>query len=428
MKIVDIDINSPLFGKIPKGSDLIAVNSHPVSDDIDFHFYNTEERLTLKVDISGKTKTLRFYDIDCGDLGLTFEERKIRICNNKCIFCFVHQQPKGMRRSLYIKDDDYRYSFTHGNYISLSRMTEADYKRIIKQRLSPLYISVHATDDKLRRCIFRNEKLEPIIPAIQRLTDRGIELHTQTVVCPGINDGKQLIKTITDLSAFAPGVASLAVVPVGLTKYRRRLTKLRSYTKNEAIEVIQMVADFQKRFLKAIGTRFVWAADEFYLLANKEIPNLAFYEDLPQWENGVGMVREFITRFNRRKRYLPDKIKKPLKIEIITGKAAYPILSNHIIPQLKPIKNLKAKLTAVDNLFWGKQVTVAGLLTGNDILKALKGNDSDIILLPPNCLNYDNLFLDNLSLDQFKHKMKKPVITGSYDIVDVIKQVAGEVN
>jgi putative radical SAM enzyme (TIGR03279 family) len=427
MKIIDIDKNSPLYGKIPVGADLIAVNGYPVADEIDFHFYNTEDKISLRLDIDGRVKTLRLYDIDCGDLGLTFKDRKIKVCNNKCIFCFVHQQPKGMRRSLYIKDDDYCYSFTHGNYISLSGMTDDDFDRIIKQRLSPLYISVHTTDDDLRRRIFQNKRLQPILPAIQRLTDGGIILHTQTVICPGINDGAQLQKTITDLAAFAPDVASLAIVPVGLTRYRERLTPLRTYTGKEASQIIDLISDFQKRFLKVLGTRFVWAADEFYLLAKGEIPNLGFYEDLPQWENGVGIVREFITVFNRKKRYLPDKLKRPVKIEIVTGRASEPILKKYIIPDLRKIKRLRINLTAVDNNFWGETVTVTGLLTGKDIIRQLKGSNSDIILLPPNCLNVDGLFLDDVSLTEFEKKVNKPVLTGSYDIAALVKRAIEEV-
>ncbi|MFH1700020.1 MAG: DUF512 domain-containing protein [Candidatus Zixiibacteriota bacterium] len=421
MKVVAITKSSPFYGEIRPGAELVSVNGHPISDEIDFHFYNTEDVLRLDFLIDGEKKNIEIEEAyDCGDLGLEFEGTKIKICNNNCIFCFVHQQPKGMRRSLYIKDDDYRFSFTHGNYISLSGITDADFDRIIEQRLSPLYISVHATDDRLRRCIFQNEKLPRIIPAIEKLVRNGITVHTQTVICPGINDGEHLKQTIDNLAGFYPGVASLAVVPVGLTKYRKRLHDLRTYSEKEADQIIRIINKAQKRFQKTIKTRFVYAADEFYLLAGMDFPTLLSYEDMHQFENGVGMARQFITDFNRRRRWLPGGISKKLRIGIITGRSAEPFMKSVVISALDKIKNLKSSLYVVDNDFWGDTVTVTGLLTGNDILKRLKNQKPDILLLPPNCLNADELFLDNLSLEEFTKEIGCPVLNGSYDLVNLI--------
>jgi putative radical SAM enzyme (TIGR03279 family) len=421
MKIVDICKSSPLHGRVSVGADLLKVNGHIVADALDFQFHNTEDTLQLEIADGGEVRKIELDTITCGDLGLVFEESKIRICNNNCIFCFIHQQPKGMRRSLYIKDDDYRYSFTHGNFISLSDMSNADFERIIAQRLSPLYISVHATDDSLRRRIFQNENLAPIIPAMKRLVDNGIILHTQTVICPGINDGQHLHQTITDLAALAPGIDSLAIVPVGLTKYRKRLPGLRTYNRNEAAAIIDIVESYQAGYLDKLGTRFVYPADELFLLAGRDIPPLSYYEELPQFENGVGMVRQFIVDFNRRKRYLPQKVKRPLRLEIITGWSADPVLRNNILPDLKKIENLQAKLTAVDNKFWGKTVTVTGLLTGGDILSSLDKSKTDMIILPPNCLNMDDLFLDDMCLNDFISKANRPVIAGAYSIAESLK-------
>lgn len=422
MKIIGIDKSSPLFGKVPVGAELIRVNRHPVADSIDFQFHSAEPSLELDIRNKGERQTLRLENAACGNLGLAFAEGKIRICTNKCIFCFVHQQPKGMRRSLYLRDDDYRYSFTHGNFITLSGMAERDYKRIITQRLSPLYISVHATDDKLRRCIFQNEKLEPILPRIKHLIEHGITLHTQTVVCSGINDGAQLEKTIADLAACAPGVASLAVVPVGLTKYRERLPRLRPFLSEAAAQMIDLVAKYQTRYQKELGTRFVYPADEFFLLAGRSIPPLGYYEEMPQFENGVGMARRFITEFNRRKRYLPKKLRRPLRLGLITARSAEPFMRDVIVPVLDGIGRLKAELTVVDNRFWGKTVTVTGLLTGKDILRALRSSRADMFLLPPNCLNYDRLFLDDVSLESFTVRMGRPVLTGTYDIATLVRR------
>lgn len=421
MKVVRIDNGSPLRGQIPVGAELVAVNGHPVADEIDFRFHNTENRLRLEFRVGDKTVTVKLAGAPCGDLGLQFAQSKILVCNNKCIFCFVHQQPKGMRRSLYVKDDDFRYSFMHGNYISLSRLTDDDYKRIVRQRLSPIYISVHATNDDLRRHIFGNKNLPAIMPALKRLTRQGIVIHAQTVICPGINDGEQLNKTIVDLASLAPKVASLAVVPVGLTRYRDRLPKLRTLTSVESAKVIRQVEAFQKVFLKTIGIRFVFPADELFLAAGREIPSLAYYQDMPQFENGVGMARKFIADFNRRKRYLPKSLKRRLRLGIVTGRSAEPILRKHVTPFLEGIRNLEARLIPVDNVFWGETVTVTGLLTGADIAAGLTGTDADVILLPPNCLNGDELFLDDMTLDQFTRAMNRPVLTGTYQIVDLIR-------
>jgi len=429
MKIVEIKDNSPLFGQIAPGAALVSVNGHRVADDIDFQYHNTEDILEIEIDDGGRHKTFSLDAFACGDLGLRFEETKIRICNNNCIFCFVHQQPKGMRRSLYIKDDDYRYSFTHGNFVSLSRMTEADYLRIIEQRLSPLYISVHATDDELRRCIFKNEKLEPILPRLRDLTAKGIAVHTQTVVCPGINDGAQLDRTITELGELATGrasrgVQSLAVVPVGLTRYRDRLPKLRMFTSAECRGVIGQVRQHQARFREKIGSRFVWPADEFYLAAGLALPSLSSYEDMPQFENGVGMARQFISDFNRRKRYLPKGMKKRTTVAIVTGHSAKSFMRDTIVAQLRNIRNLKVELTVVDNHFWGRNVTVTGLLTGADCIAALKRSAADYVLLPPNCLNIDELFLDDVTLNDFTARVGRPVFTGTYMISDLVGRVA----
>jgi len=426
MKIVEICRSSPLYGRVTAGAELLTVNGHEVRDNLDFHFHNTEDMLVLEIAEDGEVRQIEIDTFACGDLGLVFEESKIKICNNNCIFCFVHQQPKGMRRALYIKDDDYRFSFTHGNFISLSGMNEGDFERIIEQRLSPLYISVHATDDNLRRYIFDNENLPPILPQLQRLTENGITLHTQTVICPGINDGNHLHKTIGDLAGLAPGIDSLAVVPVGLTRYRERLPQLRSYTPIEAGEVIDQVESYHDDFLDKLGTRFVYPADEWFLLAGWAIPSLSYYEEMPQFENGVGMTRQFIVDFNRRKRYLPEKVEKPLKLEIITGRLAAPVIEKAIIPELRKIENLQVRLKTIDNIFWGDSVTVTGLLTGKDILNQIAGSDEDMVMLPPNCLNSDDLFLDDMSLEEFRERAGRPVIEGTYYFVASLKDAVGE--
>jgi putative radical SAM enzyme (TIGR03279 family) len=424
MRILDIDPGSPLYGYIRPGYSVLAVNGKPVADEIDFRFRLADDRVHIRfADTSGKEVDFQFDAVDAADLGLTLDDHRIHFCKNNCIFCFVHQQPQGMRRTLYFKDEDYRLSFTHGNFVTLSNTTEADLARIIEQRLSPLYVSVHATDDTLRRCMLKNEKLAPIIPRLKYLGENGIMLHTQVVLCPGINDGPQLERSVEELAALFPHVESLAVVPVGLTKYRDNLPDLRTYTPDEAVEVIRYLEKVQKRLLREHGTRFVWAADEFYIAAGLPFPSKSSYEHMPQFENGIGMAREFITNFSRRKSKLKS-LRGDKKVAFLTGASAYGFFTTEIMPQIEAAA-LPVSLHKVTNRFWGEKVTVSGLLTGQDLLRHARSivDQFDTVVLPPNCINPDDLFLDNLTLDQFRSVLGKPVQIGQYDLAATLSEV-----
>jgi putative radical SAM enzyme (TIGR03279 family) len=425
MKVTEIHPDSPLFGYVRPGYTLVSVNGEEALDGIDFRFRTTDDKIELVfADPAGETATFRLETVPGDDLGLTLEEPPVKVCKCNCIFCFVQQQPKGMRRSLYVKDEDYRLSFTHGNFVTMSNMSDADLDRIVEQRLSPLYISVHTTDDKLRRCMLRNEKLAPIVPRIKFLTERGITVHTQVVLCPEINDGAALDQTIDQLSELYPGVSNLAVVPVGLTRYRDHLPNLRTYTNDEAGGIINRVEKRQRRFLKTLGSRFVWAADEFYVQAGRAFPSLASYEEMAQFENGVGMAREFITRFNRRRTRL-GKLNTRRRALFLTGHSAFSFWTSELQPYLKKQLRLKLEVAPVVNHFWGEKVTVSGLLTGQDLLRTARsqGDAYDVCVLPPNCLNHDDLFLDNLSLEQFRRTLNKDVIVGGYNLPDTIHEV-----
>ncbi len=424
MKIIDVEKCSPLSGKVKPGYKLISINGEPVIDNIDYMFKSADDSQRLFFEnTSGERFSIKIEQFS--DLGLIFEDDKILTCKNKCIFCFIHQQPKGMRRSLYIKDEDYRLSFTHGNFISMSNLTENDIKRIIKQRLSPLYVSVHTTDDELRRFMFGNINLPPIRPVLKYLTGKGIMFHTQIVACPGINDGPHLEKTINDLYSLYPGVKTVGVVPVGLTKYRKNLPELKRFNKDGTKHIIDFIKSRQKRFLSEGGSRFVFAADEFYIQIGKELPAVSEYEEMEQFENGIGMMRKFLTDFNRRKRTLSSlKQKKSRKIAIMTGESAVEIIKNNIVSYLKK-NRFQVDIFSVPNRFWGRNVTVSGLLTGRDLLAGVKilHNKYDFVLLPPNCLNNDNLFLDDLSLEQFRKRAGNEIIVGSYNMVETLKEV-----
>jgi len=423
MKVRQVDPDSPLFGLVRPGHTLRLLNGQPVADSIDFQFRSAEERVGLIfADQHGREYQLEVDGLHA-DLGLSWEEGRIRRCRCNCVFCFVHQQPKGMRRALYIKDEDYRLSFTHGNFITLSNMSREDFERITGQRLSPLYISVHTTDDRLRREMLGNPKLEPIIPQLRRLAAAGIQLHTQVVVCPEVNDGVRLERTVRDLAALHPQMASLAVAPVGLTRYRQRLPRLRTHTAQEAEETIERVEAWQSEFLKTLGSRFVWAADEFYVNADREFPSLKSYEEMPQFENGVGMAREFIAGFNRRRRHLKT-VRSKRKVLMVTGHSAGPFLRRRLLPYLTDVLGLKVTLHQVRNRFWGDSVTVSGLLTGQDIQRELTpiARRYDTIVLPPNCLNGDDLFLDDVTLRALEEAVGHPVLVGSYNLAETIKE------
>jgi putative radical SAM enzyme (TIGR03279 family) len=422
MEIIEVEASSPLYGKVFPGYRLLAINGKPVRDKLDYHFKIAEDKVRLVFE-DRQGKRIHF-DIDfefSADPGLTFREDKILVCRNKCVFCFVHQQPKGMRRELYVRDDDYRLSFTHGNFISLSNLSADDEKRIIEQRLSPLYVSVHATNDTLRRRLFGNKDLPAVMPRLKNLTEKGIVIHTQVVVCPGINDGKELDLTINDLYSIYPGVATLGVVPVGLTKYRERLPEIRSFDAEMSRVMIESIHRYQKEFLVKGGSRFVFGADEFYILAGIDFPALKAYEEMAQFENGIGMMRSMLADFNRRKRFLKSR-KNRKKIGIISGLSAGKIIGERIIPELKN-RGIRAELYEVVNNFWGEKVTVTGLLTGRDIGRAIKKNrDRDLFLLPPNCLNHDSLFLDNISLKELQSNFKAHIKVGSYSFIDSINE------
>lgn len=432
LKVICVEPNSPLYGYIRSGDHLREINDQPVIDTIDFHFKMSEVEIDLLFETQkGEELIFEFENVTIEELGLSFEQGHIRTCNNECVFCFIMQQPPGLRRTLYIMDEDYRYSFTHGNFVTLSNTSDEDIARIIEQRLSPLYVSVHATNDTLRRCMLKNERLEPIIPRIRQLTENGISIHTQVVLCPGINDDAELERTIAELSELYPGVQSLALAPVGLTKYRDDLPEISIYGAESAGEIIDRTEKIQRRLLKQKGTRFVWAADEFYTLAGREFPPLGNYESLCQFENGIGMCRSFITSFNRKKRSLKSFLDRNRpgvkKLVALTGTAAWPWLSQGLEPQVREL-GIDLEFQQVDNRFWGGTVTISGLLTGGDLLRAAKrlASAGAITLLPPNCLNNDDLFLDDMTFGEFSARLDSKVVVGSYDLVETLKEALSD--
>jgi putative radical SAM enzyme (TIGR03279 family) len=329
--------------------------------------------------------------------------------------------PAGCRKSLYVKDDDFRASFLHGNYITLGALSEADWERIFRERLSPLYISVHTTDHALRTFMLGNRKAPDILASMKRLAAGGILMHAQIVLCPGINDGDHLQKTLDDLSGLFPAVASIAVVPVGLTSSRRKLFPLRSFTQNEARAVIERIAKLGSQFKRLLGTRLVFASDEFYIKAGEPFPPLSFYEELPQIENGVGMVSEFLRDVSRTR--IPKKT-PPINLTLVTG-ASFGAMLKRVLERLKTVEGPKIRLVIARNGFFGSSVTVAGLLTGQDILSALKGKRlGDLVLIPSGALKEDeDRFLDNMRLEQLEQALSVKVlkVESFSEVVNVLR-------
>lgn len=399
---------------IKPGDFLHKINGKIIKDFLDYQYLSSDEE--IKIEIIKSNGDLMVLDIekDLGeDLGLEFLSPVfdgIRKCRNKCVFCFVDQMPQGLRSSLYCKDDDYRLSFLYGNYITLTNLKEEDIAKIIEYRLSPLYLSVHATNPTLRTMMMNNPGAGKIKEQIDQLVKEGIDFNVQIVLCPGLNDGKELDNTIEDLSKFFPSILSVAVVPVGLTKHRQGLYPLESFSRDKALQVVNQVEEWQKKFKRELGTRLVFLSDEFYLLAGLELPKTPEYEDFLQIENGVGLSRVFLDDFANKERTLPKSLTQKKTVTLISGALAAKFLPT-IVERLNKIKNLTVNLETIKNSFLGSSVTVTGLLTGKDIINSLKNKDlGDQLLVPTIVLKEgEEIFLDELTIKDLEKALNVPI-------------------
>lgn len=392
------------------GDKILTVNGQVINDLLDFQVHAAAEELLLEVlKRDGELWDLEIEKDADSDLGLQFEHPEPTQCGNNCIFCFVHQLPKGMRRTLYVKDEDYRFSYLYGSYVTLTNISEADIERIVAQRLSPLYVSVHATDEQLRTRMLGRQG-PPILDLLKRLAAAGIEIHTQIVLCPGINDGSELERTIEDLASLFPQVQSLAVVPVGLTGYRQRLPDLRPPTVEEARTVVTTIHEYQQRFLRRCGSRFVFAADELYLKAGADFPPLSTYEALAQVENGVGLIPQF--RVEAAEVLAEAGILGVSAVSTFTGVSARGELTR-FIADLAAKTGTTIHLYPIRNEFFGGHVTVTGLLTGKDVLRQLKGQPLGQALLVPDVVlrEGDEVFLDDVALEDLQRELDVRIIT-----------------
>jgi putative radical SAM enzyme (TIGR03279 family) len=397
------------------GDRLLRVNGQGLRDLVDFHVQAGEEQLAIDVDRGGRPCSVVLERKWGRDLGLECEPpeaAEISTCANKCVFCFIHQLPRGLRKSLYVKDDDYRLSFLHGNYITLTDLPDSEIQRIVDLHLSPLYISVHATDPVLRHFLLGSPKTikGDLMERLRRLADAGIRLHAQIVLCPGLNDGPHLERTVRELGELHPGVATVAVVPVGLTRHRDGLYPLRSITAAEAAQTLDSIHGWQSRLLRRHGTRLVFAADELYLQAGRPIPPAAAYEDFAVVEDGIGLVRRFEDDLGRlaprpgRARWRGERL-----ATVVTGELFGPILAR-LVEEIR-VPGLRTQVVPVPNEFFGRAITVTGLLTGEDIAQALAGRTlGDVVLVPRVALTESKgVFLDDVVPEDLARHIGAPI-------------------
>jgi putative radical SAM enzyme (TIGR03279 family) len=390
---------------IKPGDKLLSINSHPINDILDYQYYSQDDYLVVEIEKENtEIWSLEIEKDFDEELGFQFEEPvfdRMKSCRNRCVFCFVDQLPPRMRKSLYIKDDDYRHSFLYGNFITLTNLSETDWQKIIEMRLSPLYVSVHCIQPDLRERMLGSRRAGNIKQELRRLRDAGIEVHTQIVLCPGWNDGNVLKETIEGLADLYPGVVSVGIVPVGLTGYRGSLPELNPVTKQHALKTIETVEYYQKKFRQKWDIGFVYLADEFYLRADIDVPESGYYDDYCQIENGIGIARNLLDEFAELEPSLPSSVNKR-EASIIMGQSAAPVFRD-IVQRLNKIQGLKIEQVPVVNRFFGGGVTVTGLLTGSDIIEALgesyKGKRviiSDVLLREGQDVLLDDTFLEDI--------------------------------
>jgi len=396
------------------GDSIISINGDRPRDLIDYKFLCADELLELEVlDTKGNNHRVEIEKDYDEDLGLEFETAlfdNLIQCNNRCPFCFIDQQPPGKRKSLYLKDDDYRLSFLYGSYLTLTNLTQKEWDRIEQMRLSPLYVSVHATEPEVRIRLLKNPRAGQILEHLKWFKKRRLQIHAQVVVCPGINDGIHLEQTLRDLAKFhtgeIPAVASVAVVPVGLTRFRPEEDELTPVTPEKAREVISQVQKLQAEFSKKLKSNCVWLADEWFLIAGQELPPESHYEDYPQIDNGVGSIRLFLRKFAEAANNLPLQIFPSRTFTWVVGNAVE-LAFQPIQQRLNQVEGLQVNMAAFPSRYWGQNISVTGLLTGQDLLENLQGKDlGDGILLPALMLKHgDTRFLDDMTVNEVADKL-----------------------
>ena len=431
-KIESIDANS-IAEEIgfESGDSIISINGKKPRDLIDYQILISEEILEISVlDKNNEIHSISIEKDQDENLGINFKDAlfdSIKQCNNGCPFCFIDQQPSGKRKSLYIKDDDYRLSFLYGSYLTLTNLKKEDWERISKQKLSPLFISVHATNPDIREKLLKNKKARVILDQISWFEKNSIQIHAQIVVCPDINDGDILEKSILELAEFykksSQTVLSVAIVPVGLTKFRPENDGLKSISSEYAIKTIKQVEKIQASLQIRLGTRFCWLSDEWYLIAGINLPSYKTYENMPQESNGVGSIRFFLKTLSEKTKNLPRKVEKPKKVSWIVGKLVYEAIIP-IVKKLNLIDGLEINLYGLPSIYWGQEQVVTGLLTGEDLIYGLKNKElGEVVYIPSIMLKHGtDLFLDDKNIKEVENQLKTKihVLDDSNDIINTL--------
>ena len=435
VKITEVALGSCAYkANVKAGDILVSINGNEIKDVLDYRFYLTEIKVELKLLRDGSEYTVIIKKGEYDDIGLEFETPlmdKKHSCTNKCIFCFIDQNPEGLRESLYFKDDDSRLSFIHGNYVTLTNMTQEDVDRIIKMRMSPINISVHTTNPELRVKMMKNKHSGEVLKYLDDFASAGLSMCGQIVLCRGVNDGEELKRSMRDLAALYPAMSSVAIVPAGLTKFREKLYPLTDFTKEEAGEVIDLINSFGDAHKEKHGTRLFYAADEFYLKAGREIPDADYYEDYSQIENGVGMIRSCSDEFGlaiSNAEDLGDLLNKKRSVSLVTGVASYPMIKEQMDKLASLCPNLNIKIYEIINNFFGKSITVSGLLTGHDICEQLEGKPlGEELIIPQNCLRHgEDVFLCGMTVGEMADKLGVTVKASGNDGYELAEAVLGE--
>lgn len=412
--ITSVNKHSPAHKAHIKANDvLLKINGHDIHDILDYMFYVAEDCVEVTYSRNDKIKTKSILKSEYDDLGLNFSSflmDKKQSCKNKCVFCFIDQMPPGMRDTLYFKDDDERLSFLHGNYVTLTNLKDEDIQRIIDMRLN-INVSVHTTNPELRVKMMKNRFAGEKLKYLKVLADAGVMINCQIVLCPGLNDGEELKRTLDDLGKLYPSVVSVAVVPVGLSKFRDNLFHLESFTKETAGDALDVIANKQNEFFKKYGTKLVYPADEFFLKSEREIPGNDYYEDYSQYENGVGLIRVLDDEFDESVKKCDEEI-GIRNISVATGYAAYNLLSILVEKAKEKWHNLNCSVFAIKNDFFGENITVAGLITGRDLVNQLKGKElGDALIIPSVMLKSDSkIFLDDYTVTRVEEELGLRVI------------------
>jgi putative radical SAM enzyme (TIGR03279 family) len=417
--------------EIEAGDYLLSINDTEIKDILDYKYQIFDEYIVVTIEkADGEIWDLEIEKEENEDLGLVFEEQLIdkpRSCANKCIFCFMDQLPPKVRETLIFKDDDFRLSFMTGNYVTFTNSSFRDLDRIIKYHLSPINISVHATDPEVRKMMLNNKNAGMILDYIKYLTDNGIQVNAQIVLCPDINDGEILDKTISELSAFYPNLLSIAIVPVGLTKHREGLFELKGFTPEGASKLIDQVESWQTKFYEKYEDNLVFCADEFYVKADREIPDCTRYGNFEQLEDGIGLMSYFTMDFNKTlMKYKTKKLEKT--VSVATGKSAYKFIREKADILEQTFEGLKINVYAIENLFFGPEITVTGLITGGDLIEGLKDKElGEYLVIDKKMLKDDeDIFLDNLSLAELKTTLNINIVKSDSFGEGFIKSIIGE--